>query len=734
MAYIVPSILVQQTLATLGGVSTATPNLEACIIGPTYNILTYTPGSLASQISTAAKSTTSTTGSALVNTSVITVASTAGFTVGDSILIPGAGSGASTLQATILGITGNVLSLDSVVVTTITSGLVYKTGKLTNTLVNNTFTLPGQLPGQVIDTASINVWLDSALVETLSSTFNVAPSSSVITSVLNPANLNATTNTLRAEPGDRVTLTYMDTSVVPVAIVFSSTIRSVVTSSGLNGTITSLTLVDSLPANLLAQVSTVSVRKTYNNQLVPVTNPIAGTNINTSATGTTGQVVLNAGIALIYGPVISANVFVAYRALRTDLSNTVLTITSADLTGQLKDTTDANPLGLACSIALSNTAGRVRAIAIASNDIKGYTDALTIAEGERLYFLAPLTQDPAIISVYKMHSLSMSTAVNASWRVTLANTAMPLIQDIGQYSAALPSPATSVVALSGLSYVLTDPTATFLSDGVTPGDVITFVAGTGGALSPYTVLNVVSNQQLVVSAVAAFTGVSYHITRTMSKTQTAAAVASFSTSMGTSRVIHVQPDTVGISINGVVKYLPGYYLCAGLAGMGTGFAVQQGFTNVGIAGISDLRHSNFYFSKQDLNTMAAAGTCLFVQDTQGGVPYCRHELTTDMSSLNTREILKVKELDFLSYFYVDKLKSFIGSWNITTSSLNTLRQSIVASSELLISQKLPKIGSVLVNYNLAVLQQDPINQDHVQCTISVAVGTPLNFVDLSLVV
>jgi len=814
MAYIVPSVQISQVLANAGGVSNATPDLEACIVGPAYNILEYLPGNLASQVETAAHSSTATTGSMLLAAYTISVVSTAGFNVGDSVIVVGAGASGANLQAKITGIAGNTVTLDTAAGTAVTGAVITKAGVITNATVDNIFTLPGQLPGQVVDTTTLAVWLDNSLVETLTSGFTITASSNVVTMALAsttssgtisaaatsitvtgasafevgdsitvatagtagadltttitnivgttftispaaisttaagvaitkiiPTNLNSTTNTLRAEPGDKVVFTYLDSNTT--AQVFTSSIQTVVTSLGLNGTVTNFTLVDSLPTSVQSsgtQVVLVAVQKTYNDQQVPNTNPFLSTvQIDTTNTGIAGTVTVKSGVSLIYGPVVSGSVYIAYNALRTDLANRVLTINDVlDLEGQLGTISDANPLALAIEIALANTTGRIRAIAIASNDLAGHEAALVAAEGERLYFLTPLTQDQSIIAVYKAHCVQMSTPVNAAWRVTIANTAMPLIQDIGIYSATSPNSngGANVTTLVSGAYVLEASNATFIADGVAPGDTVYFTAATATPtqVGAHTVLSVISNQQLILNTTAPATAISYYVTRSMSRTQTAESVAAVSSGFNVNRVWHVQPDMVGVSVNGVTKYLPGYYLCAGLAGMGAGFAVQQGFTNVGVAGVVDLQHSNFFFSKADLNTMAGAGTCLFVQDTQGGIPYCRHELTTDMSNINYREILKVKELDFLSYFYYDKLKSFIGSWNITPSSLNTLRQTIVAGSELIKSQSLPKVGPVLLSYNITTLQQDPINTDTVDCVMTVAIGTPLNYIDLALTV
>lgn len=875
MSYIRPSVLVYQDLVNSGGVLNSTPDLETCIIGPAYNVLDYVPGSTTSQVATAALSTVATTGSINTGLYALTVVSTAGFNIGDSILVVGAGASGATLQANITNISGNIITLDTAAGTTVTGAAVSKTGKISNSAVSNTFNLAGQKPGQTVDTGFLNVWLNNIRVQTqiTSSTgysgYNVitvtnpagvtggitatqntltvntssnlvigdtvtvagagvagalltaiitnkvgttltlgtAASTTVVSAVVTkvvPINLNSSTNTLRAEPGDQVVLSY--TNNLAANVTFTTTIQSLVTSSGLNGTLSTFTLADMLPADVsyattasalgsttvftvtsptgfttgdtivvtgvgvggadLVTTVTVagstftlgtaaaiavpsgtvvrkvnlvaaSIRKVYNNQQLAATRPITGgANFDTSNATTLGQVTINPNPEVSYGLVISGDVYIEYRALRTDLVGTVLTFENVtDLIGQMTNISDLNPIGLAASIALANTIGRVRAITVGTNDLAGYQAALATAEGERLYFLVPLTQDTSIISTVKAHCQQMSTPENASWRVGIVNTAIPTTQDIGQYSASFVNAngGANTITLSGSNYVLTASNATFISDGVTAGDIINITAATPGTqIGTHQVLNVVSNQQLIIQATATATAVSYYVTRTLTKTQAANSVAATSTGFNTNRVWYIQPDLVGVTVNGVVKYLPGYYLCAGLAGMGSGFPVQQGFTNIGVAGIVDLKHSNFYFSKTDLNNMAGAGVCLFVQETQGGIPYVRHALTTDISVLEYREQLVVKNWDFLSYFYYDKLKSFIGSWNIVDSTINIIRQVITAASELIKSKKLPKIGAPLVGYKIVSLAQNQYNKDNLDVYLQVAVVYPLNYLNVHL--
>lgn len=740
MSYIKPSVLVYQDLQNAGGVLNSVPDLECCIIGPAYNILSYTPGSLASQLETIALSATSTTGTMVAGSPALTVVSTGGFNVGSSVVIAGAGTSGANLQALVIDITGGVMTLDTAASTAVTAARVTMSGAIVNS-ASETLAIPGTKPGQVVDAASIQVWVDNASVETVTGKVASKVTNDVyslqITDGTPIANLNSTTYTLRVESGDEIVVSYTDSGAAPH--VFTSTVRSLTTSSGQNGNLNVVTFIDQLPANLTTGGTgiTVSIRKTLNDLLVPYVSVINSSahNYSTANVGTDGTVTVNSDVSLVYGTVVSGNVYIAYKALRTDLSGTVLSINDpSDLAGQLGVISDSNPLALGCELALANTVTRVRAIALSSNDLTGYLEAFTVAEGERLYALVPLTQDPAVISALESHVKQMRTPANASWRVGVVNTKVPTTKNIGTASIGLPnSDSGNAITHVNSTYVLTSSIATFMSDGVVPGDMVNITAGTS-QVGTYQVQTVLGNQSLVLNATGTATGTEFYITRSLTKTQQAEEVSATSKVLAANSMWHIQPDLVGIEVLGVTKYLPGYYLACSHAGEISGFPVQQGLTNIGTAGVGDLKNSNFYFAKADLNAMAEAGTCLYVQDSQGGIPYCRHALTTDVTVLEYREQLIVKNWDFLSYFYYDKLKGFIGSWNITPDTMNIIRQTINASSELLKGQSLPKIGPPLLDAKIVSLAQNAYNKDNLDVVLSISIVSPLNYLNLHLVI
>ncbi len=868
-----------QELETAGGVADSTPDLEACIIGPAYNVLSYVAGSTSALIKTAATSADSAEASITVDTPTLTFAVIPPFVVGDTLLIPGADASGGALEAEVITAVGPVLTLSVNAGITVTDVDVSKKGTLTNPLVSNEFNLPSQVSGQVVDASTIKLYANQAKVQTVSTGFtgyvgnnalvyssasgvgSATAASAVITSVSNPtlysvgdtvtlagagaagatltakilviagttftlsvaagttaagaamaktalSNVDSSTSTLLMEAGDDVVISYTDTSavaqnfetsiidvvsatanvtnvtladVLPVGTQVSTTTTASVAALATGFTLTSATgfatgdtiilkgagaggsdheatigtltgaVITGLSPATVTMVSsgavvqkqariTLKTRKLFNNQEIPATKPISGgANFVTSSAAVDGTVTLNASPEIIYGKLISGDIHMGYKALRTDLSGSIMTVDDpADNEGIFGTVTEDNPLALGCQISLANTTTRVRAIAINTNDEAGYLEALDLAESERVYAIAPLTQSVSVAQAVNLHVQGMSTPENALWRIGMVNTAIPTSVAVGDYNVDLVNnnSGNNTIVLNTGKYILTVSNATFISDGVTPGDTVHITAGTGSTspIGTMEVLSVVSNQQIEVDAASTATGISYYVTRTLSKTQKAAAVAAASTAFGSNRLIHVQPDLVTVNVAGRNVVLPGYYLACALAGLVAGFPAQQGFTNIGIAGVSDLHNSNFTFTRAQLNTMAEAGTCLFIQETAGGLPFIRHELTTDMSVYEYRELQAVKNWDFLSYYFHDKLTPFIGKWNITPDTLGTIRQTVVASAELLMAKKLPRIGAPLTAYKIDKLEQDPVNKDRVIVRIGTTQPKVLNFLDVYLVI
>lgn len=735
MSYVVPSVLVYQQLTSSGGVANVTPDLDAVIIGPCYNVLEYDSSTIAALATTAGLDSAGQAYQITDNT------------IANVVNLPGQKLGQVVQEGSIEVYLNNAvvqtvstkftLVADSNVITVLAA-----TATGTTTAASRALTLTGVtaandalkfVVGDAISVAGAGVAgaLLTTSIEAISgTTFTMKdPAATAVTgkvvTKLAVSNVNQTSATRHASKGDLVSITYSGGT-------FTSTIISTPESSS---TITTLTLADIVPT-AAAGAQTVSVRKTFSNQLLPETLN-GSTNLVLTAATTLGQVTINPLPALVYGVVVAASVNIAYSAMRVDLSSVIHDVNNVDeLEGILGAPSDRNPLSLGVQLALVNTVGRILAIAVASDDLQGYQDALDLAEGRRIYAMVPMTQDVAILTTVQQHVQQMSTPEMAGWRVSVVNSAIPTTQNIGSYSA------TNVNANGGLNaitnvngaYILNVSNATFMSDGVSAGDIVNVTAATGiTAPATIKVRAVLNNQQVQLDTTSTATAVSYYVSRNLTKSQQADHVVGMCRTFGSNRVMYV-PQGAGVTVNGVVKYLPGYYLCCALAGLISGLPVQQSLTNVGLAGVSDVKFGNFYFTRPQLGNMAAAGACLVVQESQGYIPYVRHSLTTDMTTLYYREIQQVKNLDFLAYYFYDILKGFIGRYNITPDTLRILRQTITAAGAQLQGKTLPRLGAPLLDFNIKTLKQDPNNKDNVIAEIPVTTPVVLNFVSLYLLI
>lgn len=704
MAYIVPSVQITQQLTNPGGVLAATPDLNACIVGPLYNVvraeLTVPANFAKSQVR-------------------------ASFTFQDS---------------------GNV-----------ESGAKYQ------------FDIPHKVLGQVLDTSSVVYTFKNAYVKVNDFVANIkadqfpdAENTATITVVSPHVAFTAATpdGGVALQKGDRIRYT---------AVVGSANVPRVTGVRDFNLTTGTVTLTNGV--GTVDDANTAVVFSVY--RLVPVLTvvPTSG-QVSLVDANTLYKISLATDISAFptssttYHVIDYVDSFnVGYRALRTDKSQTILQIDGeTNRESVLGEASPNNPLSLAVQLALANTNGIVKALSISSNDSEGYSAARDVLESDSsVYALAPLTLEPSIISAFKSHVLQLSTPVEAAWRVLVCNTAIPTNKYLAGSATTSASAYIRQTKTGESTFVyrtlLIDPDIDFITAGVVPTDLIdisTFTISGSQTLPTGTVAsNFIGSWEVsavidsnTLELVSMDPGYTYAVTATsqsngqfipykgyrlMMVSEQADYVAAVSSQFNCNRVWNLFPDSVSVMVDGVATpNLPGYYLCAAHAGMVAGFPIQQGFTNIGIAGIVDLQHSNYYFTRTNLNSMAETGTCLYVQAVQGGIPYCRHELTTDISVLEYREQLKVKNWDFLSYYYYDKLKSFIGSWNITPEMLNTVRATVIAASELLMTQKLPKIGAPLIGYQITKLEQNPVNKDRITLVVRVELVSPANYIDVAL--
>lgn len=254
-----------------------------------------------------------------------------------------------------------------------------------------------------------------------------------------------------------------------------------------------------------------------------------------------------------------------------------------------------------------------------------------------------------------------------------------------------------------------------------------------------------SSPATVIPATATLT---YRVTRTLDKTGQVNELIAVTQSLASRRVVNVWPDLcdVGGLVDGSLPRnpatpttaqpaasQPGYYLACAVGGMTAGLPSHQGFTNLGIAGISKIYNANTYFSDKQITDISNGGWFVFQQDTPQALPYVVHQLTTDTATLQSGEFSMVKNFDFVSIFFADIVDDYIGTWNINPETLGFISASVVGGVDNLKLRRRPRIGAPIIDGTITSVSVSPSSADRVEMFVEIQFPAPLNIVALHLV-
>jgi hypothetical protein len=195
------------------------------------------------------------------------------------------------------------------------------------------------------------------------------------------------------------------------------------------------------------------------------------------------------------------------------------------------------------------------------------------------------------------------------------------------------------------------------------------------------------------------------------------------------RVWDVFPDSCAYTgSTGVEQIIDGFYMSAAVVGLIGAQPPQQSFTNFPMTGFTRVLGSQDTFSTPQLNTIAAGGVYIIVQDAPSTPLISRMALTTDVTSVETRTDSVTKIVDFVAKFMRTGLKNFIGRFNITQGFLDSLGHVIQGLLGFLAE------SGVLIGSNLNNIVQDTNEPDQVDVDVTLDVPLPCNYIRLTLVI
>lgn len=430
----------------------------------------------------------------------------------------------------------------------------------------------------------------------------------------------------------------------------------------------------------------------------------------------------------VYG----GSVIVEYKELLTTLTRNVYDLGSVTMVESTLGPIDPdNPLALMVYKALQNSnSTSVFYIAVASDDVSGYTDALARVDlNTDIYSLVPYNTSKEVQDLFVSYINEASSAVNMNWKIgwfgcDIASEVDVLTQTLDGKSL--------LASIDGR--VATVPTAAL--ESVVSGDILRVTIGYEADGTPITKDFVIDSQvgndelQLTTTSATEYTNVPAVIVHEMDSAEYAQAVAARSKSFNNRRIRNVFADGVYLSSDSNTM-LSNAYVAAALAGLRSGSAPHQPLTRVELVGFS--LDGKYSFTLQQLNLMAENGTWLVCSDN--GTVYTRHQLTTDTDNYDLREDSKTTNADEISKYYRTNLDNYYGRVNISDDFISFLKTVVDGVSINLTTREYSILlgPQVLSAEECEIIQSDTLT-DALIVRIPINTPEPLNYFDVYLTI
>lgn len=487
--------------------------------------------------------------------------------------------------------------------------------------------------------------------------------------------------------------------------------------------------------------------------------------------------------------VLSAKLYVQHRDLVTASAEDITSIASHALVENALGTIHPdNPLAFGVYMAALNSGDRlVYYCGVPTDDLSGYNAILDKATlTDEVYFIVPLSGDEMVVDSVKAHVEEMSTAQNKLWRVGFVSQTPPAtdtIYDLSNnplktdfYAKFIFKDRDPYTEGSNLVQFMKDgdkdddtvnTTVKCLKD-VRVGDVVKIWLDNSDDdwddTPHYTeryVKKIVSNSVLQLTKPVyecagdetvddgnvsndtclpdmipnGKTGNHFKVEvyRKLTPAQLVQYVADLSSSLATRRMYNVFPSVA--STDGIV--FSGEFLAAAAAGLASSVLPQQPLTNVELNGIGDIPIVYQTYSRAQLNTIAAGGTFIIMQDRPGSQVYVRHQISTAYSegNLMKAELSITKNLDSISYYFAELFAPLIGKYNITPELLDVIRSRLNGGLTALESETAAGLYGPQVlaeGTEILELRQSEVNKDHVYAKVHLNLPVPFNYFDLDL--
>lgn len=425
---------------------------------------------------------------------------------------------------------------------------------------------------------------------------------------------------------------------------------------------------------------------------------------------------INGSVNIPYAGSLKGNTLVDYRFLRTNKG--IFQVGTVDeITNIIGEPDPDNPLALGLKFALDNAQSVVYGVAVNSDDDAGYQAVQDFVRQYRVYSVVPLTLDSSTLLSYKSLIVQMNSIAVSKPRQLIVATDFLFNRTV--YQEAYASVVSTAYRSTLLSY--TDPYDLDIGDILEISDPLTATVRIVTVDAP--------NKQFTIDAnlnLTANTQIKFKVLRAATKAEQA---NYWATSVYADRhVTCVLPDTI-IS-NGIE--LPAFYAAAGLAGLDASEPPQRQFNGLAIAGVDRVKHSNFYFTDEQLNMIAGSGKLILIQDTPDSVPYIRNQLTTDVSSLLVRSRNIVKSIDTFILMATDAVRPLLRRYNVVAETLELIHLTLQGVISRAKNERVPGAGGIILDGKIVSLRRDPDALNAVIVELDLVFAVPLERIRIVL--
>ena len=595
-----------------------------------------------------------------------------------------------------------------------------------------------QTLGSVVDTSSVNIKMSDVYVKVWPADDGVNYRSATvnndgpITKVTGDQEGDFATATIQVD--DYIDLTYTDGDTV---LTYSSAIQEV-SSDG-----KTLTLKRNLPSPDGGATVTAVVKRPTKEDAIIESQFITA---NEDAVTIKKDVKVSTAVTDTAAQVVSATVYLSYRALRRDIANDFLTITSqSNAEAKIGSVNINNPMSVAASLIASAVSDMsYRILPIETDDANGYRQALDIlSTNEDIYVIVPLTNDKDVVSAYASHCTTLSEPEKSKWRIMYASQEMPSTKVMVEINdGQLVEGSTDDEC-----YIKDTANGMFVTNNARVTDFVDIYNASNSYQYSLQIIEVLNESVVTCSTtkwmrtsegyseledkvtVDSQQAVKYEVVRVLDTQGVADAISGIADSFKNKRLRLVYPDTIMLNINSVSEMVPSYYLCVTLGAMRAGYPPHQGFSTIGLSGISRVLRANNMFSDDQLADMAGNGVFWVVQDTPEELPYVLYQTTTDNTQLETAEDSCVAVVDYASRYLKINLKNVLGRYNVNTISVNYVKTVINSVLDDMTSTSYQYIGPILTGAELLSVETEG---DKIKPTVHIEIPYPVNGVDVTL--